>query len=77
MPTTSIYAPVQLLSASRQNLWRLTLIRLLVLAAQGGSVGIAYLSGLVPLPWLALCITLGISWPCACSPPCACAGPGR
>lgn len=61
MPTTSNYAPVQLLSASRQNLWRLTLIRLLVLAAQAGSVGIAYLSGLVPLPWLALCVTLAIS----------------
>ncbi|MEO4045720.1 ATP-binding protein [Pseudomonas sp. CAU 1711] len=56
-----MYAPVQLLSASRQNLWRLTLIRLLVLAAQAGSVGIAYLSGLVPLPWLALCVTLAVS----------------
>ena len=33
MSQTSMYAPVQLLSASRQNLWRLTLIRLLVLAA--------------------------------------------
>ena len=61
MPTTPIYAPVQLLSASRQNLWRLTLIRLLVLAAQAGSVGIAYLSGQVPLPWLPLCITLAVS----------------
>ncbi|WP_394561566.1 ATP-binding protein [Aquipseudomonas alcaligenes] len=61
MPQTSFYAPVQLLSASRQNLWRLTLIRLLVLAAQAGSVGIAYLSDLLPLPWLPLCITLGVS----------------
>ena len=41
MSQTSMYAPVQLLSASRQNLWRLTLIRLLVLAAQAASVGIA------------------------------------
>ncbi|MGH8352581.1 MAG: hypothetical protein ACRERY_03520, partial [Pseudomonas sp.] len=49
-----MYAPVQLLSASRQNLWRLTLIRILVLAAQAGSVGFAYLSGLLPLPWLPL-----------------------
>lgn len=60
-----MYAPVQLLSASRQNLWRLTLIRLLVLAAQAGSVGIAYLSDLLPLPWLPLCITLGVSL-CLC-----------
>jgi len=56
-----MYAPVQLLSASRQNLWRLTLIRILVLAAQAGSVGFAYLSGLLPLPWLPLSIILGIS----------------
>ncbi|MEK1906908.1 MAG: ATP-binding protein [Pseudomonas sp.] len=56
-----MYAPVQLFSASRQNLWRLTLIRLLVLAAQAGSVGIAYLTDILPLPWLALSVTLGIS----------------
>ncbi|MES2820706.1 MAG: ATP-binding protein [Pseudomonadota bacterium] len=54
-------APVQLLSASRQNLWRLTLIRILVLAAQAGSLFIAYLLDLLPLPWLALGITLGVS----------------
>ena len=30
-------APVQLLSATRQNLWRLTFIRMLVLAAQAGA----------------------------------------
>ena len=60
-----MYAPVQLFSASRQNLWRLTLIRLLVLAAQAGSVGIAYLSDLLPLPWLSLSIVLGIS-ACLC-----------
>ncbi|KAB0548113.1 HAMP domain-containing histidine kinase [Pseudomonas argentinensis] len=54
-------APVQLLSASRQNLWRLTLIRFLVLAAQAGSVGLAYKSELLPLPWLQLSITLGAS----------------
>ncbi|MGL4317278.1 MAG: ATP-binding protein [Pseudomonas sp.] len=56
-----MYATVQLFSASRQNLWRLTLIRLLVLAAQAGSVGIAYLTDILPLPWLALSVTLGIS----------------
>ncbi|UVE18539.1 ATP-binding protein [Pseudomonas sp. LS44] len=53
--------PAQLLSASHQNLWRLTLIRILVLAAQAGSVGFAYLSGFLELPWLALSITLGVS----------------
>lgn len=46
------------LSASRQNLWRLTLVRILVLAAQAGSVGFAYLTHLLPLPWLQLVITL-------------------
>ena len=35
-------AAVQPLSATRQNLWRLTVIRVLVLAAQAGSVGVAY-----------------------------------
>jgi len=54
-------APVQMLSATRQNLWRLTFIRILVLAAQAGSVGFAYLFGLLPLPWLQLGITLGFS----------------
>ncbi|MGV8844435.1 MAG: ATP-binding protein [Pseudomonas sp.] len=54
-------APAQLLSASRQNLWRLTLIRILVLGAQAGSVGIAYLFELLSLPWLALSMTLGLS----------------
>ncbi|TDF79489.1 ATP-binding protein [Pseudomonas sp. H9] len=54
-------APVQLLSASRQNLWRLTFIRILVLAAQAGSVGVAYWTDLLPLPWLSLVITLGLS----------------
>ena len=46
------------LSATRQNLWRLTLIRILVLAAQAGSVGFAYLTHLMPLPWLQLSMTL-------------------
>ncbi|TWI54404.1 two-component system sensor histidine kinase RegB [Pseudomonas duriflava] len=54
-------SPVQWLSASRQNLGRLVLIRLLVLAAQAGSVGAAWLSGIVVLPWLAISITLGAS----------------
>ncbi|KUM43819.1 ATP-binding protein [Pseudomonas sp. EpS/L25] len=53
--------PVQWLSANRQNLGRLVLIRVLVLAAQAGSVGIARLSGIVELPWTALAITLGVS----------------
>ena len=56
-----MHAPTQLLSASRQNLWRLTLIRILVLVAQAGSVGFAYLSNLLPLPWLPLSMTLSVS----------------
>ncbi|WP_282361770.1 ATP-binding protein [Pseudomonas sp. PS01300] len=54
-------APVLMLSATRQNLWRLTFIRTLVLAAQAGSVAVAYWTELLPLPWLALSITLGFS----------------
>ncbi|MHC6227213.1 ATP-binding protein [Pseudomonas sp. X10] len=49
------------LSATRQNLWRLTFIRILVLAAQAGSVGVAYWTELLPLPWLALVLTLVLS----------------
>jgi len=49
------------LSATRQNLWRLTFIRILVLAAQAGSVGVAYWTDLLPLPWLALALTLVLS----------------
>ncbi|RWU25413.1 sensor histidine kinase [Pseudomonas alkylphenolica] len=54
-------APVQLLSATRQNLWRLTFIRILVLAAQAGSVGVAYWTDLLPLPWFSLVLTLALS----------------
>ncbi|MFZ5957580.1 ATP-binding protein [Pseudomonas sp. QL9] len=53
--------PVFQLSASRQNLLHLTLIRVLVLAAQAGSVGIAYKAQLIQLPWMALGVTLAIS----------------
>jgi len=49
------------LSATRQNLWRLTFIRFLVLAAQAGSVGFAYLTHLLPLPWVQLSATLAVS----------------
>ena len=54
-------APSMPLSVTRQNLWRLTFIRILVLAAQAGSVGFAYLTHLLPLPWLQLSATLGLS----------------
>ncbi len=54
-------APVQITSATRQNLWRLTFIRTLVLAAQAGSVGLAYWFELLPLPWFQLAATLGCS----------------
>lgn len=50
-----------LLSASRQNLWRLVFIRVLVLSAQAASVGIAYVFDLLPLPWVALCTVLLVS----------------
>lgn len=56
-----MYAPVQLLSASRLNLRLLVLIRILVLASQAGSVGLAYASQLIPLPWVAIGMTLAIS----------------
>ncbi|WP_313738586.1 ATP-binding protein [Pseudomonas sp.] len=49
------------LSATRLNLWRLTVIRVLVLAAQAGSVGVAYWTELLPLPWLSLVLTLVLS----------------
>ncbi len=54
-------AAVQPLSATLQNLWRLTVIRVLVLAAQAGSVGVAYWTELLPLPWLSLAGTLALS----------------
>jgi two-component system sensor histidine kinase RegB len=47
-------AAVQLTSATRQNLWRLTFIRTLVLAAQAGSVGLAY--------WFDCCRCRGCNW---------------
>lgn len=56
-----MYPSVPLLSASRQNLRLLTLIRVLVLAAQAGSVGLAYASQLVALPWFHLGLTLVVS----------------
>jgi len=56
----SIMSPNTLaLSPSRQNLWRLILIRLLVLLAQSVSVLAAYLSGWFPLPWTPLLLALG------------------
>ncbi|WP_205342962.1 ATP-binding protein [Denitrificimonas caeni] len=54
-------APIQLLSASRRNLWRLTWIRLLVLAAQAGTLGFTYMSDLVALAWLPLLVLLALS----------------
>lgn len=60
-----MHASVQLLSASRQNLRLLTLIRILVLAAQTGAVGLAYAAQLVALPWMHLGLTLVVS-ACIC-----------
>src|SRR5262245_49678721 len=61
IPDFSMRPPVFQLSASRQNLLHLTLIRILVLAAQAGSVGLAYKAQLTQLPWLPLGITLAVS----------------
>ncbi|MCY1260288.1 putative PEP-CTERM system histidine kinase [compost metagenome] len=61
IPEFSMRTPVFQLSASRQNLLHLTLIRILVLAAQAGSVGLAYKAQLIQLPWLPLGITLAVS----------------
>ncbi|WP_044498645.1 ATP-binding protein [Pseudomonas saudimassiliensis] len=49
------------LSPSRQNLWRLIFIRLLVLLAQGVSVLGAWLSGWFALEWTPLLLTLAVS----------------
>lgn len=54
-------APIQLLSASHQNLLRLTWIRLLVLSAQAGTLGFTYLSGMVSLQWWPLVVLLLLS----------------
>ena len=54
-------AQTQLLSASRQNLWRLTWIRFLVLAAQAGTLGFTYMSGMFALEWLPLLVLLALS----------------
>ncbi|SFM22670.1 two-component system, sensor histidine kinase RegB [Halopseudomonas yangmingensis] len=49
------------LSPSRQNLWRLIVIRMLVLLAQTLSVSAAYYSGLFIMDWTALVSALGCS----------------
>jgi len=56
-------APLAMLSASHQNLWRLTLIRILVLLAQAASVSLAWFTDWLPapLPWTALWLTLAAS----------------
>jgi len=56
-----MYPSVPLLSASRQNLRLLTLIRTLVLAAQTGAVGLAFASQLVIPPWFHLGAALVVS----------------
>ena len=53
--------PIQLLSASSQNMWRLTWIRLLVLVAQAAAFSYAYLSGSVILAWLPVLVLLGLA----------------
>ena len=54
-------APAQLFSASQQNLWRLAIIRIVVLVAQASTLGMAYLSNLISLDWVLLSSLLGLS----------------
>jgi len=51
-----------LLSASKQNLWRLIFIRVVVLFSQAGTLGVVYLSDWVPLPWGPLAGLVGLSF---------------
>ncbi len=62
MPQRMFMSPNTLaLSPTRQNLWRLILIRLLVLLVQSLSVMGAYVSGWFELPWTPLLLILGVS----------------
>lgn len=49
-------------SASRQNLGRLLIIRILVLAAQTAAIGFTWVANLLPLPWPSLVAVLSVSW---------------
>ena len=55
-------APAQLFSASQQNLWRLAIIRMMVLVAQGATLWIAYASELIHLDWMQLIGLLVLSF---------------
>ncbi|MCK9236958.1 MAG: ATP-binding protein [Thiopseudomonas sp.] len=54
-------APSHLLSASKQNLWRLVLIRFVVFCSQAGTLGFIYLSDWFPLAWPQLVVLLSLS----------------
>ena len=51
----------RLLPANRQNLWRLSWLRLLVFATQAGSLLFVYLSQLVELAWLPLLLVMSVA----------------
>lgn len=54
-------APTHLLSASKQNLLRLVLIRFLVFSSQAGTLGFVYASDWFPLAWMQLLVLLSLS----------------
>lgn len=51
-------APSRLLSASKQNLWRLTWIRLLVISSQAATLGFVFITDWLPLAWMPLLVLL-------------------
>lgn len=53
-----IGVPFRLLAASRQNLWRLCWMRVLVFVLQAGSLLTVYLAGWVQLAWLPLALIM-------------------
>lgn len=54
-------APSHLLSASKQNLWRLVLIRFVVFCSQAGTLGFVYLNDWFTLAWTQLVVLLSLS----------------
>lgn len=54
-------APAHLLSASRQNLGRLVIIRMLVLMAQVGTLAFVYVTEMLPLDWPPILVLLALA----------------
>ncbi|MFT0213103.1 ATP-binding protein [Pseudomonas sp. F1_0610] len=55
-------APAHLLSASRQNLGRLVIIRMLVLMAQVGTLAFVYVTEMLPLDWPPILVLLALAF---------------